>query len=76
MSVFEFDDSISFDENLEAFLTELDALDSEMAAILRETLSGARAVIKEGAPDRKARAAFNEAVLERLDALLASEEEQ
>lgn len=74
MPDFSFDENLSFEENLEAFLTEMDGVDAEMAAVLRANTGKLRKIINEGKVDRDARAEFNKAVVETLDRLLSAEE--
>jgi hypothetical protein len=74
MANFEFDDSKSFEDNLDAFITEMEDVDSKMAAILKANITKLFAMTVNGPPDRKARAAFNEAVLAELEQILANPE--
>ena len=76
MSDFRFDSTRSFDENCEAFLAALDAVDAEMAAILRANEDALGAIVREGERDPKARAEFNDAVMAALDALNAPDSQQ
>ena len=64
---FIFDSNKTFDENLTDFLTHLDGVDPECAKILRANLN---VLLGDGSQARANRAAFNEAVLKELDALV------
>jgi hypothetical protein len=66
-----FDDTTSFADNCEAFLTRIEAIDSEMASILRNNWNALVAVVREGERDSKARGEFNTAIARELDALVA-----
>lgn len=68
---FEFDASKLFDENFEAFLSELETADRELAAILRANASGLAKVVRDGERDSNARTAFNTEIAKALDALVA-----
>lgn len=68
---FTFDGSKSFDENFEAFLTELESVDKEMAAIPRSNAAALANVVRDGERDANARAAFNTEIAKALDALVA-----
>ena len=71
---FSFDDTKSFDDNLNLFLDEMDKDDPEMSAILRANLS----TISNAHDDQSRRAArirFNGAVKVALDALLIEPDE-
>ena len=70
MADFEFDPPESFDTNLEAFLGEMDALDEEMAAILRENISALADAVRNGERNPRSRSDFNAAVMQALDELL------
>jgi hypothetical protein len=64
-----FDEAKSFTENCEAFLASIKAVDSEMAAILRDNWDSLVAVVRNGDRDSKARSEFNAAIAKALDAL-------
>jgi uncharacterized SAM-dependent methyltransferase len=70
----QFNETDSFDDNIEAFLTHMEAKDAELGAILRthvERLEGAY----DDRTRRDARTAFNEGVLTSLDEALADDDE-
>ena len=66
-----FDDTNSFADNCEAFLTRIEAVDPEMATILRDNWDALVVVVREGERDSKARSEFNTAIVTALDALAA-----
>lgn len=70
MADFRFDDTKSFGENCEAFLTTLYAVDAEMASVLRDNWDALVAVVRESERDSKARSEFNTAIATALDALI------
>lgn len=73
MADFEFDPTASFDTNLEAFLVEMDVLDEEMAAILRENIAALGDAVRDGERNPRSRSDFNAAVMQALDELLVQE---
>jgi hypothetical protein len=73
---FEFDRSKTFDENFQAFLTQLESVDEEMAAILRSNVATLAKVVRDGERDSIARAAFNTEVAKALDALVATKSDE
>lgn len=68
---FAFDGTKLFDDNFQAFLEELEAVDKEMAAILRANADALAKVVRDGDRDSNARAAFNTEIAKALDALVA-----
>lgn len=70
-----FDEDKSFSDNFESFCAALDDLDAEMAAIFRENISTLNSVVFEGDSDSEARAKFNAAVFDALDAIVTIPEE-
>jgi uncharacterized SAM-dependent methyltransferase len=74
MPALRFDDSKSFDENLEAFLTYMDELDSELGVVLRVHIDQLRDAYDERSR-KDSRTRFNDGVLASLNELLADNEE-
>jgi len=72
MSEFKFDPNITFDANLDAFLSEMETTDKDMAAILRCNIDKLAAVVRQGNRSGTARADFNAEIMRALDALLES----
>lgn len=68
---FEFDGTKSFDENFDAFLDFLKNVDEDMAGILRANVPTLAMIVRDGERDANARAAFNAAIANALDALAA-----
>lgn len=68
---FGFDKTKSFEENCEAFLEAVTAVDPEMATILRNHWEELASIVSEGQRDSRARSDFNEKVSSDLDSLLA-----
>ena len=66
-----FDDTSSFKDNCEVFLTRIEAIDSEMASILRDNWDSLGAVVRKGERDLRARSELNETIATALDALVA-----
>lgn len=54
-----------------AFLDFVEAVDPEMAAILKDNWAGLVEIVREGERDPKARADFNNIIAEAHDALIA-----
>lgn len=69
-----FDEAISFSDNCRAFIASLEAVDADMAVILRDNWDALVAVVGEGERDSKARGEFNSHVASALDAILKSAE--
>jgi hypothetical protein len=67
---FNFDEEKSFSENREAFLLNLDNIDADLTAILRDNLNVLATVVREGERDLRARNEFNSAVVSSLDSLI------
>ncbi len=63
-----FDESKSFDANLEDFITSMEGEDAELGAILREHISELKGATYEKAR-RDARTSFNDKVIKSLDQL-------
>lgn len=75
MAIFAFDDSLSFEENIGAFLSEMDGQDAGMTQILRANFdSFLTAAIGDNNPDQ-ARQDLNAAVIAALDRLDAGDAE-
>lgn len=64
---FRFDDGKSFPENCDAFLSSIEKIDADMAAILRDNWDALVAVVREGERNSRARSNFNAAVASALD---------
>lgn len=75
MADFRFDDAKSFAENCDAFLTTLEAIDAEMASILRDNWDALVAVVREGERDSKARGEFNASIATALDTFVAPDQQ-
>jgi len=73
LTIFRFDETNSFADNCEAFLTWIEAVDPEMASILRDNWAALVAIVNEGSRDSKARGEFNAAIATALDALVAKD---
>ena len=69
MDKFRFNENLTFKENCEKFLDELEGHDSELTTILRENWDRLTNIVRSGNMDPTQRAAFNERVASRLDAL-------
>lgn len=69
MDTFSFDDEITFEENVEAFLSVLDEADAEMANILRDNFDKLKPLIEGGSDQRQARTDFNSSIVAALKAL-------
>jgi hypothetical protein len=72
MPTFNFGEKDSFASNWKAFLTAMDTVDAEMAAILRANEGKLAAIVREGSRNAQARADFNLEVMKALDRLLAA----
>jgi len=72
MANFSFDGTKSFDENFEAFLDASKGIDEELANILRTNADALKQIVREGERDTNARVAFNTAIADALDTLIAS----
>lgn len=70
MPDFSFEDSKRFEENCTEFLVEIEAIDTEMATILKENWPSLVKIVEHGERDPKARTEFNAAIAQALDALL------
>lgn len=68
MAAFQFDDALSFEENVEAFLTAMDEEDAEMGKILRDNFDKFLPSIVGDDDPKQARPLFNSAVMAALDA--------
>lgn len=75
MTVFRFDESKGFDDNLEAFLDHMASKDPDMAAIFRVHVAKLKG-LSDDARRRAARSEFNVRVKSSLDELLASSEKE
>jgi len=65
-----FDEAKSFSENCEAFLSNVEKFDVEMAAILRDNWRTVIAIVRDGQRDSKTRIEFNTKVAAALDVLV------
>jgi len=72
MPGFTFGENDSFAENWKAFMSAMDSVDPEMAAILRANEVMLAAIVREGRRNAQVRANFNAVVLKELDRLLAA----
>ena len=72
MTDFSFDANKSFSENCEAFLTELETVDAEMAVILCDNWDALVTIVREGERDLRLRAQINTTVARALDNLATS----
>lgn len=75
MPELKFDDTKSFDENLELFLAHMEAEDSEMGAVLRSNIDTLKGVPDDSAR-RRARADFNSKIVSALDEKLKEAEDE
>ncbi len=71
MPTLHFDDTKSFDENMEAFLAHMDNIDSELGTVLRAHIDQLRDVYDERSR-KDARTGFNDGVLVALDEILTN----
>jgi len=67
---FRFDETKSFSENCEAFLSSIESIDAGMAAVLRDNWDLLSAIVQEGERDAKVRGEFNTKVAMALDSLV------
>jgi len=67
---FRFDDTKSFSENCDTFLSCLEIIDAEMAAILRNNWDTLVAIVHDGERNSKLRGEFNSKVAMALDLLV------
>ena len=72
MPGFRFSETASFEVNWEAFLGEMDAVDADMAKILRDNKDKLAAIMHQGHRNAQARAEFNANVMEALDGVLTA----
>lgn len=72
MAALKFGDTATFDENWEAFLSALEALDPEMTTILRVNRDRLRNIVRGGTRNTQARSDFNARVLAALEALASA----
>ena len=70
---FRFDDAKSFSENCDAFISSIEKIDAEMAAILRDNWDALVAIVREGERSSRARSHFNAAVASALDSAVRLE---
>lgn len=75
MPELKFDDTKSFDENLELFLSHMEAEDSEMGTILRSNIDALKGV-SDDTTRRRARADFNSKIVSALEAKLKEAEDE
>ncbi len=68
-SGFAFDGTKGFEENFEAFLDATREIDEELAEILQSNAAALADIVRGGERDSNARALFNTAIAEALDAL-------
>lgn len=76
MPELKFDDTKSFNENLELFLSHMEAADSEMGAIMRSNITTLKGVSDDATTRRKARAEFNTKIVTALDEKLEESEDE
>ena len=78
MPEFRFSETVSFEDNVEAFLTKMDGIDAEMAAILRANRDKLVSIVFRGQRNAQSRTDFNKSVMAALDEMRTSvsEEEQ
>lgn len=69
---FRFDSTKSFEENFEDYLGAIEEIDPPMAAIFRANAVRLAEIVRDGERDSSARASFNAAIAEALDALAHS----
>lgn len=69
---FRFNGAQSFEENFEAFLQHLTAVNMDLAQILREHTGLLGPIVRDGERDAKKRAEFNSSILAALDAALTT----
>lgn len=69
VAAFEFAAEASREENVEAFLSHLDTIDPEMAALLRAHIGKLLPLPDDGARKNRARSSFNSAILAALEVL-------
>jgi len=67
---FRFDEAKSFSENCEAFLSSLEGIDADMAAVLRDNWGVLVAVVRDGQRNSRTRSEFNTKIAAALDALV------
>lgn len=72
MPGFKFGETDSFERNWERFLSEMEDVDAEMAAILRANGATLFEIVSQGNRNALARAEFNAKVMQALDDLLAA----
>lgn len=72
MPGFKFGEADSFEKNWESFLSEMESVDAEMAAILRANKTHLSAIVRQGSRNASARAEFNAKIMHALDDFLAS----
>lgn len=75
MPELEFDNTKSFDENLELFLSHMEVEDPEMGAILRSHIAGLKNVSDDTAR-RRARTDFNSKIVSALDEKMEEAEDE
>lgn len=75
MSELQFDNTKSFDDNLETFLTHMEVEDAEMGAILRTNIDTLKGVSDDSAR-RRARTEFNANIVSSLDEKLKEAEDE
>ena len=76
MPDFEFDTTASLETNIESFLVEMDAMDEELATILRDNISTLTDVVRNGERHPRSRGDFNTQVMQALDELLVQNSEE
>jgi hypothetical protein len=76
MPEFRFGETELFKANWEAFLTEMDGIDANMAGILRDNKDKLAAILRQGHRNTHARADFNASVMAALDGVLTPEAEE
>jgi hypothetical protein len=71
----QFDDTKSFDHNLELFLTHMDAVDADLGTILRTHVDKLKGALDDSTR-RDARTLFNEGIVASLDELVPDEDDK
>ena len=69
MPAFQFDQLKTFEENCQAFISELESRDADLAAILRENWDQLLTVVQNGESSSQNRSAFNATISAALDKL-------
>lgn len=76
MPGFRFGETDLLEANWEAFLAEMEGVDTDMAGILRANKDKLAAIVRQGPRNAQARVDFNAGVMAVLDGLLTPEAEE